>query len=96
MPKLHKKIPVLDGHAHVLCYERDPSTWFYRELIKGTKTYRSIKIEGALSESEAKRAAMKIALEFAKVAPEVKPKVHSQSITGAKTGKQRRSVLLTL
>ena len=90
MPKLHKKIPVLDGHAHVLSYERDPSTWFYRELIKGTKTYRSIKIEDASSESEAKTAAMKIALEFAKVGPEVKPKVHLKSTTGAKTGKQRK------
>ena len=93
MPKLHKKIPVLDGHAHVLSYERDPSTWFYRELIKGTKTYRSVKIEDASSESEAKTAAMKIALEFAKVAPEVKPKVHSQSTAHAKTGRQRKVLI---
>ena len=44
MPKIHSKTKVLSGRAEVIAYERDPSTFYYRELVKGTKSYRTRKL----------------------------------------------------
>ena len=51
MPKLHTKTKVLGGRAQVISYERDPSVFFYRELITGTKTYRSKRLEATTLEA---------------------------------------------
>ena len=51
MPKLHSKIKVLGGRAQVVSYERDPSVFFYRELITGTKSYRSKRLEATTLEA---------------------------------------------
>ena len=57
MPKLHQKIPVLDGRATVLAYERNPEDWFYRE-VSSPGNYRTRKIEGVTTAGEAQRKAL--------------------------------------
>ena len=51
MPKLHTKTKVLGGRAQVVSYDRDPGVFFYRELITGTKTYRSKRLEATTLEA---------------------------------------------
>lgn len=51
MPRIHSKTVVLGGKGQVLCYDRDPSTWFYRES-NGQGGYRSTKLT-ATTESDA-------------------------------------------
>lgn len=51
MPKLHSKHSVLDGRAELITYERDPSSFYYRELVSGTKTYRTKKLTSKTLES---------------------------------------------
>ena len=51
MPKLHSKTKVLGGRAQVVSYERAPSVFFYRELIAGTKSYRSKRLEATTLEA---------------------------------------------
>ena len=51
MPKLHTKTKVLGGSAQVVSYDRDPGVFFYRELITGTKTYRSKRLEATTLEA---------------------------------------------
>lgn len=63
MPKLHRKISVLDGRATVLAYERNPDDWFYREIIS-PGNYRSRKIEGATTALEAQKKALDIYTEL--------------------------------
>jgi len=53
MPKLHSKRDVLNGRGQLIAYERDPSTFYYRELVQGERRYLSKKIEGAATEEEA-------------------------------------------
>ena len=43
-------------------YERDPSSWYFKQLISGTKKYRTKKIPGATTLEEAKSKALDIAL----------------------------------
>ena len=62
MPAYHQKEPVLDGRASVFSYERDPSSWYFKQLITGTKKYRTKKIPGATNLEEAKSKALDIAL----------------------------------
>ena len=56
MPKRHTKYRVLQGKAEIISYERDPSTYYYRELLSGTKQYKTKRlqantIEGATLEA---------------------------------------------
>ena len=51
MPKLHSKHAVLNGRAELITYERDTSTFYYRELVSGTKTYRTKKLTATTLES---------------------------------------------
>ena len=51
MPKIHSKTKVLSGRAEVIAYERDPSTFYYRELITGTKSYRTRKLTASTAEA---------------------------------------------
>ena len=51
MPKIHSKTKVLSGRAEVIAYERDPSTFYYRELVTGTKTYRTRKLTASTFEA---------------------------------------------
>lgn len=53
MPAIHQKHPVLKGRGVVFCYVTDPSKWYYRELIPGTKKYRIKLIPGATTIDEA-------------------------------------------
>ena len=62
MPAYHQKEAVLDGRASVFAYERDPSSWYFKQLIPGTKKYRTKKIPGATTLEEAKSKALDIAL----------------------------------
>ena len=51
MPKIHSKTKVLSGRAEVIAYERDLSTFYYRELVTGTKNYRTRKLEATTVEA---------------------------------------------
>ena len=51
MPKIHSKTKVLSGRAEVIAYERDPSTFYYRELVAGTKSYRTRKLKSTTVEA---------------------------------------------
>ena len=51
MPRIHSKTKVLSGRAEVISYERDPTTFYYRELVPGTKNYRSKKLKASTIES---------------------------------------------
>ena len=51
MPRIHSKTKVLSGRAEVISYERDPSTFYYRELVPGTKSYRSRKLQASTVEA---------------------------------------------
>jgi len=61
MPAYHQKEAVLDGRASA-SYERDPSSWYFKQLISGTKKYRTKRIPGATTLEEAKSKAFDIAL----------------------------------
>jgi integrase len=47
MPKLLTKTKVLNGRVEIISYERDEHTYYYRELVKGTKTYRTKKLNSS-------------------------------------------------
>lgn len=68
MPKTLQKQSVLNGRGNVLLYGSGTSTgkYFYRELIKGTKSYRTRHIVGANSMSEAVELAVDVAFQLAK------------------------------
>ena len=51
MPKLHSKQKVLGGRAQVISYERDPSTFYYRELIAGTTRYKTKRLQATTAEA---------------------------------------------
>ena len=53
MPKHHVKQKVLGGRAEVLAYERDPSTFYFRQYNKPTRSYRSSVMEGVVSLEDA-------------------------------------------
>lgn len=56
MPVIKEKQEVLDGI--VFCYEDRPETFFYRIYDKKTQKYRSKKVEGATTLTEASRKAL--------------------------------------
>ena len=58
MPALLQKASVLEGRAQVLAYKRDPSAWYYRELLKGTERYRSARIPNAKTLEQAVKASL--------------------------------------
>ena len=47
MPALHVKRKCFEDTGEVLSYKKNPTVFYYRELIKGARSYRSEKIEGA-------------------------------------------------
>ena len=51
MPRIQAKTKLLSGRAEVIAYERDPSTFYCRELVKGTKSYRTRKLLASTMES---------------------------------------------
>lgn len=63
MPKLHQRIPVLDGRAAVVSYERQPTVWYYRETAAPGE-YKSRKIEGVTTADEAVSKALDIYTEI--------------------------------
>ena len=42
----------------MLAYKRDPSAWYYRELLKGTERYRSARIPNATTLEQAVKASL--------------------------------------
>ena len=78
VPRIHSKTKVLSGRAEVISYERDPTTFYYRELVPGTKNYRSKKLKASTIESAQLEAvdaysALRLAPVEAAPAAEIKP-----------------------
>ena len=53
MPKIAEKAKALNGKGVVFSYICEPQKFYFRELIPGTKRYRSRLIEGAETIEEA-------------------------------------------
>ena len=68
MPKVIDKRKVLGGRGSVVLYGSGTSAgqYFYRELIKGTKNYKTRRIDGVSSMDEAEAACVEIAFELNK------------------------------
>ena len=68
MPKIKEKRKVLGGRGVVIQHQDGTSAgcYFYRELIKGTKSYKTRKIEGVSSMDEAEQKCVEIAFEMNK------------------------------
>lgn len=66
MPKIADKRKVLGGRGSVVLYASGTSAgqFFYRELIKGTKNYKTRRIDGVSSMDEAEAAATEVAFEL--------------------------------
>ena len=66
MPKIADKRKVLGGRGSVVLYASGTSAgqFFYRELIKGTKKYKTRRIDGVSSMDEAEAAATEVAFEL--------------------------------
>jgi integrase len=85
MPKLSSKTKVLGGRAQVISYERDPSVFFYRELITGTKSYRSKRLDATTLEAatlEAVDAYTALRLPGEVATPSNPPHSHTKQKTG--------------
>ena len=104
MPKIADKRKVLGGRGSVVLYATGTSAgqFFYRELIKGTKNYRTRRIEGVSNMDEAEAAATEVAFELNKE-PDLsvlwdKPKVGGSEppkrdyVTGRVIGRKPRSI----
>ena len=68
MPKIADKRKVLGGRGSIVLYASGTSAgqFFYRELIKGTKSYMTRRIEGVSNMDEAEAAANEVAFELNK------------------------------
>ena len=68
MPKIADKRKVLGGRGSIVLYASGTSAgqFFYRELIKGTKSYMTRRIEGVSNMDEAEAAATEVAFELNK------------------------------
>ena len=66
MPRISQKQAVLNGRGAVVQYASGSSAggWFYRELVPGTKSYRTRRIEGAQTLEEAVSAATDVAFQL--------------------------------
>ena len=83
MPKLHQRQPVLNNRGVVISYERDPETFFYRELIPGTKSYRTRRIEDAKTLDDAVLKAIDLFTEFrSEPPPEARAPTAPKAIKG--------------
>ena len=73
MPKIADKRKVLGGRGSVVLYASGTSAgkYFYRELIKGTQTYKTRRIEGVSNMDEAAAAATEVAFELNKEPPDL-------------------------
>ena len=66
MPRISQKQVVLSGRGAVVQYASGSSAggWFYRELVPGTKTYRTKRIKGVQTLEEAVLAATEVAFQL--------------------------------
>ena len=66
MPKILEKEEVLNGRGHVVLYGSGTSAggYFYRELVKGQRSYRQRRIPGVSSMQEAVQAAVDVAFQL--------------------------------
>ena len=66
MPKILEKQEVLNGRGHVVLYGSGTSagSYFYRELIKGKRSYRQRRIPGVSCMEEAVSAAVEVAFQM--------------------------------
>ena len=72
MPTIREKIPVLGGRAVVLQYERNDD-WYYREIIPGTKRYRTKLLKGIVNAADAVAAALDVFAQLRSVPAAVRP-----------------------
>ena len=90
MPKIKEKRKVLGGRGVVIQHQDGTSAgcYFYRELIKGTKSYKTRKIEGVSSMDEAEQKCLEIAFELNKE-PDLKLVIgnNPSTTTGATNGR---------
>ncbi len=54
----------MEGRGHIISYTNKPDVYYYRELIVGTKNYRTKKIEGVDNIEDGKRKVLEIYSEF--------------------------------
>ena len=90
MPKLHQRIPVLDGRAAVISYERQPTVWYYRETAAPGE-YKSRKIEGVTTADEAVSKALDIYTEI-----RTSEKIGNAAGIKAKTAKRVKKASITI
>jgi hypothetical protein len=66
VPKILEKEEVLNGRGHVVLYGSGTSAggYFYRELVKGQRSYRQRRIPGVNSMQEAVQAAVDVAFQL--------------------------------
>ena len=66
MARIADKRKVLGGRGTIVLYDGGTSdgSYFYRELVPGTKTYRQKKIEGVSSMDEAEQQVFTLAVEM--------------------------------
>ena len=67
MPQIAQQETVLNGLGRVLLYANGngAGNWYYKEKVKGKKSYREKKIEGATNLQEAIELAPQVAIELA-------------------------------
>ena len=65
----------------MLAYKRDPSAWYYRELIKGTERYRSARIPEATTLEQAVEAALDMYGAFRESIPGTAPERPKRATT---------------
>jgi len=92
MPRIVDKREVLNGRGFVVLYGSGTSagSFFYRELVKGSRSYRQRKIPNVTSMEDAVQAAVEVA--FAIQAEEQEtPELVSELVSGSRSARRKRS-----
>jgi hypothetical protein len=98
MPKILEKQEVLNGRGHVVLYGSGTSAggYFYRELVKGQRSYRQRRIPGVSSMQEAVQAAVDVAFQLHKDKPDpLATSLTGAADQGAARGKSHKSHIVT-
>ena len=103
MPKVVEKQSVLGGRGNVVLYGSGTSSgqYFYRELIKGTKNYKTRRIDNVSTMDEAVNAAIEIAFTLNKepdlsfVFDTTSPQGKQQRLTHKVTSRKPRKLLVS-
>ena len=98
MPKILEKQEVLNGRGHVVLYGSGTSagSYFYRELVKGKRSYRQRRIPGVSCMEEAVGAAVEVAFQMQSDQPHpVVAQLLKTEPNGGEPGKSYKSQVLT-